>query len=165
MWVSLVRHGEAGHAADDRARTLTDNGVRDATEVGAYLARLGLKHHVPPSLVLHSPYTRTRQTAELLAGQCGAIPLIADSALIPGGTVDAVEALVDRCAKDATAHVVLVSHQPLVSHIHTFFLGQDHTVPPMIPAAVTTFALDTVGPQLGSLLYWAVPGQYEPHPQ
>ena len=163
MWVSLVRHGEAGYAADDRARTLTDKGVRDATEVGVYLARLGLEHHAPPSVVLHSPYTRTQQPAELLAGQCGAIPLIAESALIPEGTVDAVDALLDRCAQDATEHVILVSHQPLVSYIHAYFLGQDHTVPPMIPAAVTTFSLDTIGPQLGSLLYWAVPGQYEPN--
>lgn len=59
----VLRHAKAAHIPGlaDRERPLTERGRRDAHRMGETLAGLGLR----PDLVLCSPSTRTRQTAEL----------------------------------------------------------------------------------------------------
>lgn len=164
MWVTVVRHGEAGYASDDRSRTLTEGGRRDVAVAAACLADFSEQRQAPPSIIVHSPYTRTVETALLLAERFGDTPLIEDAALTPGGAIEAVEGLLDRFAEaspsQSHSHVVLVSHQPLVSHLTAHFLGQAHPVPSMLPAALTTFSLAPVGAGLGRLLCWAAPPNY-----
>jgi phosphohistidine phosphatase len=59
----VLRHAKAAHIPGlaDRERPLTERGRRDAHRVGETLAGMDLR----PDLVLCSPATRTRQTAEL----------------------------------------------------------------------------------------------------
>ena len=68
MIVTIWRHGEAGEAFADRRRELTDSG-RDDISFGCqqfHLACAG-RNMPAPDLILHSPWVRTRQTAELIA--------------------------------------------------------------------------------------------------
>lgn len=60
-----MRHGDAlpTSPGGDRTRELSDKGNRDIEAIAAVLSEHGFK----PSLLLHSPFTRTTQTAEILA--------------------------------------------------------------------------------------------------
>jgi phosphohistidine phosphatase len=65
----LVRHAAAvprGRLRHDAARPLTDEGRQRFTRVVAGLERLGVRF----AAVRHSPWTRARETAELLAPIC-----------------------------------------------------------------------------------------------
>ena len=83
----FLRHGDAGPytgAEDDAARELTAAGVA-ALQAGA---PLWLSLNLRPDLVLASPLTRARQTAELFAAGMGLIdPPVLDGRLGPGANV------------------------------------------------------------------------------
>jgi phosphohistidine phosphatase len=70
----LVRHAEAGPAARDSARRLTDRGRRDAAAIGRWLA----EQDVVPDHVEVSPAVRAAETWSIAAGE------------LPGGTVEPV---------------------------------------------------------------------------
>lgn len=61
----LMRHGDAlpTSPGGDRTRELSEKGNRDIEAIAAVLK----KHRFKPSLLLHSPFTRTTQTADILA--------------------------------------------------------------------------------------------------
>ena len=67
MLVTVWRHGEAGSAARDVDRTLTEHGVSHVTATAElfknWCHRRGV---IAPSICTHSPLVRTRQTAALL---------------------------------------------------------------------------------------------------
>ncbi len=67
--LTLLRHGQARPAVDgeDRVRTLTKRGVRQAEAMGRRLHAQGWV----PDLVVASPAARTGATAEIVARACG----------------------------------------------------------------------------------------------
>ena len=70
MLLTLWRHGEAGFAMTDEARALTPRGREDVVSMTrGYVAWAGVSGLGPVSLLLHSPYQRTVETAELLGEQ------------------------------------------------------------------------------------------------
>jgi phosphohistidine phosphatase len=165
MIVTIWRHGEAGRAATDRQRELTDRGLDDlgfgCSQFHEALAARGI---APPELILYSPWTRTRQTAEIIASAFTHASRREEATLQPGGTVTAVQQCLSTL-RDATgganpAHVVLVTHQPLVSELVMFFLGPASSVPSLSPGALVTFALDVTARDCGDLVFWAVPPEY-----
>lgn len=162
MIVSIFRHGEAGHAARDRERTLTAAGERDIQAAGeALFAACKRRDSVPmPQQIAVSPWVRTAQTAAILAQCWPGIALLESPDLQPGATVANVDNLVGDVAQQGCAHIVLVSHQPLVSHIHSHYLDDAGRVPGMAPGAFTTFSLDTVAPLCGELLFFSTPPVY-----
>jgi phosphohistidine phosphatase SixA len=109
----FLRHGYAaphGKPADDAARELTAAGV-DALHAAAPLWRsLNLR----PDVVLTSPLTRARQTAELAVAGIGlSKPPIVDERLSPGaGWGDLARAL---AAHADTRRVMFVGHEPDLS--------------------------------------------------
>ncbi len=164
MILTVWRHGEAGRAPTDRQRELTDTGFDDiGFGCRQVHAALDARDMPAPDLVLFSPWVRTRETAEIITAAFTHARSRELEDLRPGSTVAAVEtALGDVCAATPVpAHVVLVSHQPLVSQLVDHYLGGRNPVPPLSPGALVTFTLDAVGRDCGVLRFWAVPPDYE----
>lgn len=164
MIVTIWRHGMAEAGKIDWQRNLTTAG-RDDVGFGcrqfheACVSR-GLPH---PTAILYSPLVRTAQTAEIIAGAFTHAEVSAEPALQPDSDVATVDFVLGKCAKpgDAEQHILLVSHQPLVSQLADHYLGEAGTVPSLTPGAVATLALDTPAAACGRLLFWAMPPEYE----
>jgi phosphohistidine phosphatase len=111
----FMRHGDAGRytgADDDAARELTAAGV-DALQAGAPLWRsLNLR----PDIVLASPLTRARHTAELFVAGMGLTDApVVDARLSPGtGWGDLARAM---AAYPDARRVMFVGHEPDLSGV------------------------------------------------
>ena len=85
MLLTLWRHGEAGSAATDQARKLTVRGREEVLAIARdYVAWAGASAPWPISLLLHSPYRRTVETAELLVELLRPGSQEVDPSLAPG---------------------------------------------------------------------------------
>jgi len=106
VWV--LRHGEAEpQARSDDQRELTEHGRKQVLRSAAHL--LGQ----PLDAIVASPYVRAQQTARLVHDALGfAEPLVTVPWLTPDSDPARVIAELDALNLD---HVLLVSHQPLVS--------------------------------------------------
>jgi phosphohistidine phosphatase len=98
LW--MLRHAEAADGHPDDERPLTERGVRQATDAGLALARLG----VQLDACLSSPKLRAAQTAELACEPLG-LPVTIEPAL--SGEPFDVHALVAGLGE-----VLLVGHDP-----------------------------------------------------
>ena len=113
MILYFLRHGDAGRytgADDDAARELTAAGV-DSLQAGAPLWR---SLHLRPDVILASPLTRARHTAELFVAGMGLTePPVIDDRLSPGATwVDFARAM---AAHPDARRVMFVGHEPDLS--------------------------------------------------
>jgi len=163
MIVTIWRHGTAEEGVNDRLRELTGNG-RDDVAFGSHQfhAACLVRHISHPQKILYSPLVRTAQTAELLAAAFTRASLAAEKALQPGSSVAAVDAAVDGfIGTDPNQHLLLVSHQPLVSRLIEHYLGAGADVPFLIPGGLVTLALETTAPACARLQFWALPPEYE----
>ena len=99
----IVRHAKAAKGEPDEIRPLTEEGRKQARELGKQFAAGGIR----PGAILTSPLLRARETAEEIGRAVGVDPE-ADERLAPGADADAVRA--------ATAQrgevVIVVGHQP-----------------------------------------------------
>jgi phosphohistidine phosphatase len=162
--VTIWRHGEAGQAALDRERRLTDRGCDDIGFGSEQLHRaLSCRDLPAPDIIFYSPWVRTRETADLVASAFSHAGRCAVEALGAGSSVDAVDRWLNALWQEPAlpVHLVLVSHQPLVSQLLGWLLDDDNAVPPLIPGAYATLALEVPGRGCGSLCFWAVPPEYE----
>lgn len=165
MILTLLRHGEAGWAASDRQRALTARGNDDiGFACTRFHAACGARELAMPDLILHSPWLRTAQTAGIVASAFSHARVRAEQALQPGGREPAVDALVNAVSQpgsDCPDHLLLVSHQPLVSRLVDRYLGQAGQVPPLSPGGLATLELEAAAPACARLLFWALPPEYE----
>lgn len=164
MIVTIWRHGEAGPAATDRQRELTDEGFDDiGFGCRQFHEALEARLMPAPDLFLHSPWLRATQTAEILASAFTHAPARELAALRPGGVV--TEVATELAAVEVTvpvpAHVVLVSHQPLVSQLLDYFLGVPCGVPSLSPGSLATLELPVAAAACGALRFWAAPPEYQ----
>ena len=112
MLLTLWRHGEAGSAATDEARALTPRGRKEVVAMAqGYSTWAGESALGPVSLLLHSPYQRTVETAALLGEVLGPGSVKVDPSLAPGAYPEAFSES-DYAEHE---HIVMVSHQPFVS--------------------------------------------------
>jgi phosphohistidine phosphatase len=122
MDVFLIRHTKAADGAlygDDGERPLTPDGRRAALDVGAALARHGVKLDA----VVSSPLVRAVETAELVAVQIGFDgALDVKAALVPEGRPEPMIDLL-RHHRDG-ARVALVGHLPSMGHLLAALLGR-----------------------------------------
>jgi phosphohistidine phosphatase len=164
MIVTIWRHGEAGKAVSDRLRELTVTGTDDVGfgchQFHDTCHARGIPH---PELVLHSAWVRTTETADIIASAFTHASVRPIKALQPGGTIQAVDsALAEITASDPKlGHVVLVSHQPLVSYLVDYYLGGIGRVPSLPPGGLVTLDLPVPAADCGQLLFWALPPEYE----
>jgi phosphohistidine phosphatase len=106
----LVRHAQAGDAASDRERPLTEHGQRQADAVGEQLARIG----VAPDRVLVSPALRTRQTWERVRASLDCAPEPDVEERIYDNTLEGLFEVV-READEEVQTLLLVGHNPAVA--------------------------------------------------
>lgn len=111
MRICLVRHAIAGERGpaypDDSLRPLTHEGAERMREAAAGIARL-----FSPTLIVTSPYTRARQTADILASACPASPPVEERDEL--ATADAA-ALIAWANARSIEEVAFVGHEPYIS--------------------------------------------------
>lgn len=109
MYLILMRHGEAVPQTEDMAnrdRKLTAEGKKAVRKSARILAHF-LKEK--PLRIYFSPFTRTRQTARILAEECFAEGFHMTEELLQGDF-----SLVERHLLTEGSPVVLVSHHPFL---------------------------------------------------
>lgn len=107
----VLRHAKAlpaSEAADDHARTLSERGVADATQVGSILARFMQQ----PQYVLCSTATRTRETHAALGLD---VPVAFSDTLYLASGQDYLNRL--RALPENTQSVLLIGHNPGVHEL------------------------------------------------
>lgn len=118
MTLYLLRHAEAEDlAVSDSARRLTAKGRAQAERTGKFCRRHGIR----PGIILTSPVTRARQTAEIVAGilddaELAEVPWAA-CGMDPAAAVGELQA----CAKSGA--VMLVGHQPDLGQLAASLIG------------------------------------------
>jgi len=127
--VYLCRHAEAAAGDPDELRELTGAGRAQAASLGERLA--ALPHR--PAVILASPLTRARQTADAISAATGA-PVRVEPALAPGATVEQLRSLLD----ELDSPVATVGHQPDCSQIARAVSGSD---PGFAPGAMVELEL------------------------
>lgn len=110
---------EVGFRDSDRA--LTDRGIRESVSSAVFLSSLG----VEPKAILASPFSRTKQTAEILSEHLpDNPPVIVAPYIMPGAGPDeilrSVKARIDCSEKDC---VIAVCHEPDISNTAIEILG------------------------------------------
>lgn len=121
MDVWLLRHAEAQERAPsgrDEDRELTPGGLAAATAVGRGLAALS----PPIAIILTSPYSRARLTAEACSNALGLESPHPFAALLPG--TDPSRAA-DELARGGWPSVLAVGHQPLLGALVGLFVFGD----------------------------------------
>src|SRR3990172_1191400 len=118
----LIRHGVAedrGEAwPDDAKRPLTQDGMSKLRKSARALSRLGVVFDV----IVASPFVRTRQTAEIIAGGLDPHPhIVTADSLAPGGTVAAVLSDLEKHAK--RGRIALVGHEPGIGELAARLVG------------------------------------------
>jgi len=164
MILTIWRHGQAGKSAVDRTRALTDTGCDDIGFGCRQFHEACNSRDIPhPDTILYSPWVRTVQTAEIIAAAFTHARTCEEPALQPGSDIPDVDAALTLLlqANAPPAHILLVSHQPLVSRLVDHYLGTTAQAPPLSPGGLLTLAIDTVGPGCGTLRFWAMPPEYE----
>lgn len=120
MKIFLLRHGEAqlrGRGIPDAKRQLIENGRRDVERVVAFAKRGGVK----VKRIVTSPLPRARQTADLAAAAFADVPLSESRTLLPAASP--ADTWTDVAKEDSP--VMLVGHEPHLSHFAAFLLGSD----------------------------------------
>ena len=116
MFVFIARHAWAGDRGDprwpdDSLRELTPDGIERYTNVVKVLAERGFE----PARIATSPYTRCRQTADIVAKYVAGKPAIEElAALEPGSDIDA---LIEWSNSQNGANVCWVGHSPDVEDL------------------------------------------------
>ena len=162
MILTVWRHGEAGRAATDFDRALTDRGRADvgfgAVQFHKHCASRDLPH---PDQIRFSPLVRTQQTAELVSGAfTRAIDLVDERIQSGAGVADALALLQEVHDADRVEHLLLVSHQPLVSRLIDALLGDPGRVAPLTPGGFAVLTLHAAARGFADLNFWCLPPDY-----
>jgi phosphohistidine phosphatase len=146
MLVTVWRHGEAGGAPRDRDRALTNFG---AEALGKAVLRFKdvIEAEAQPAVtsIVSSPWLRTLQTADILGGAVGVTPRSV-AWLAPNAALKDVELIFGLQEK----HLLLVSHQPLVSELLWYWLD-DKALAPLAPGGWASVLITDHGQGLGTL--------------
>jgi phosphohistidine phosphatase len=124
MFIYIARHAWAGERGnprwpDDSLRELTAAGIERYANMVRALAARGFE----PARIATSPYTRCRQTAEIIAKHVAGRPTIEElPALEPGSDLTA---LVEWSNAQAGADVCWVGHVPDVDDLAAALVSSD----------------------------------------
>lgn len=161
MRVYFLRHGRAGQHGDPR---FPDDSLRPLTDDGAARLNLicrGLEYLEPAwEIILTSPYTRARQTAEIVAEYFGVVDRLQEvDVLAPGhATRELTNILHDLPVCES---VLLVGHEPSMStHISNYVFGKPNANIILKKAGVACVVFDgEPGVGQGSLDFLMAPRQ------
>lgn len=124
MFLYIARHAWAGERGDprwpdDSLRELTPDGIERYTKVVKALADRGFQ----PERIATSPYTRCRQTAEIIAGHVSGKPQIEElDALEPGSEIEPLLQW-SREHSQNNENICWVGHSPDVEHLTAELIG------------------------------------------
>jgi phosphohistidine phosphatase len=124
MEIFLMRHGHAtDHANDDGTRPLSKEGEREGMRAGEFLRKVDKV----PNIVLHSPFTRARLTAECVAIAAGmnGKALQQHDGLEPEDDASAFFENFLSEFTDADSKVLIVGHEPFMSTLAQLLLTRN----------------------------------------
>lgn len=144
MQLVIMRHGEAETFADsDKNRQLTAYGREQATKAGSCLADLNFSFQA----LWISPYIRAQQTAEqvllALLSKSPQVDLIQKTLPILTPDNNPVTVISALEASDVDS-LLIVSHQPLVSHLIALLAGVESYRVPMATASMALLQTETI---------------------
>ncbi|MDO6563460.1 phosphohistidine phosphatase SixA [Amphritea sp. 1_MG-2023] len=145
MQLLLMRHGEAGYdAPSDELRHLSEQGRQRVQQM--------LNQHESlldgVSRIVHSPYLRTLQTAQLVQQvhslECETLALLTPES--------SPQQLLDWLSQQTDEKLMLVTHQPLIGQLVSL-LCEGHVLhpEPMLPGALAVIELEFPAAGLGQL--------------
>src|SRR5262245_42559753 len=148
----LIRHAvaeERGDAwPDDTKRPLSDDGASRMRKAARGLARLGVTFDV----ILTSPLVRTRQTAEIVAAAFDIRPpIVAVESLVPGGSLPAVFADLEKQGR--RRQIAVVGHEPEIGELAARLAGSRHPFA-FKKGAVCRIDVDALPPSASGTLRW-----------
>jgi len=151
MKVIVMRHGEAEqHNLRDFDRRLTANGVAIVEQ----MARKHLAKFISVQTIWASPLVRAQQTARIvqniLAEEGVDIPLHTTPLLVPEARVIEVYDFLQNLHTDS---VLLVTHQPFVSHFLDNFSGAASGTYDMGTASIAAIEYEVAAAQLGQIAW------------
>ena len=153
----LVRHAVAEDRGpawpDDALRPLTDDGAKRWRRQAAGLAAIDAR----PDLILTSPFTRARQTADLLAAAFAKKPKVMElPALQPGAKPREVLRMLEPDPRRTS--LALVGHEPELGELAAALVGFK-TPPEFKKGAVARIDVAILPPPAGSgaLQWWLTP--------
>jgi phosphohistidine phosphatase len=154
MFVYIARHAWAGERGDprwpdDSLRELTPEGIERYKKVVRALVDRGFE----PDVIATSPYTRCRQTADIIAKIVASRPEIVElEALAPGTDL---EPLIDWTVGQTGANVCWVGHSPDVERLSAELIGDDVARIRFAKGAVAAIGFEGDAPDAGAgELYW-----------
>lgn len=140
MKIIISRHGEAedfSPTGRDMDRPLSDHGREEILKMASFIKKgnLLVQH------IYHSPYLRTRQTAEIYAQELGLSEVIETcDELAPGNEcMDLLQKIRHYSNSDT---FLLVSHNPGVSHFAARLIQDDALAGSLLFATGTALALN-----------------------
>lgn len=167
MILTIWRHGKAGAAPSDFDRELTQGGRDDITFACPAFRKMCLhKGLALPDRIVHSPWVRTAQTAAIISDEFPDAQQAVSQQIASGVGKRDVNALLEDVVSSPAlpAHLLLVSHQPLVSELIDEYIGERGLVPGLSPGGLATLSLPPDTPPgygCAQLLFWALPPTYE----
>lgn len=165
MILTIWRHGEAESGSVDRQRALTPGGREDIGFGCQQFYRACANRHLSqPTHIFHSPFERTVQTAEMIESAFTHAAGNEACWLEPESSIEIIDQTLLRDFHECkhSCHVVLVSHQPLVSNLVNWYVGEKGgLVPPLHPGGLVTITMDIVAAACGQIVFWAMPPEYE----
>ena len=154
MFLYIARHAWAGERGDprwpdDSLRELTREGIERYTQVVKALAERGFA----PARIATSPYTRCRQTADIIASHVSGKPTIDDlEALEPGSDLDP---LIEWTNEQGGQDVCWVGHSPDVEGLAAAMIGDGAARVRFAKGGVAAIGFDGDGADAGGgELYW-----------
>jgi phosphohistidine phosphatase len=148
MTIYFLRHAEAEDLADsDFDRKLTPKGLQQAAKVGKFCASHGLE----PAVILSSPVTRARQTAEIVAGALGREVAIESWLACGMETSTLLARLAPHAASDS---IFIVGHEPDFSTAIGELLGTPEPAAVLVKkASLTAIDAPWLEPGAGQLQF------------
>jgi phosphohistidine phosphatase len=163
MRLVIIRHADAALLGEpgittDEARPLTELGIRQCQPLARSLERLGLR----PERLLSSPLVRARQTAEQLLSVWGQSGLAIEEclALAPGGKKRAIVQAINSKSSECLA---LVGHNPDVSELIGWFLGDKNVAIDLEKAGVACLEFEDCPDKGNGTLRWLVTPEWCGH--
>ena len=126
--IFLVRHGEAGMAATDAERALTERG---RAHVGMIAQRFAKRFEIGSLKILASPLVRAQETAQIWNQTLGQnLPIEIEPMIVPEGNVVRFARLLE--SQDSA--LLVVSHFPFVPALASYLIsGQKDRVSIAVP--------------------------------
>jgi phosphohistidine phosphatase SixA len=153
MFIYIARHAWAGERGDSRwpddsLRELTPEGIERYTRMVKVLAERGFK----PERIATSPYSRCRQTADIIAKLTGHEPSIDDlDALAPGAEI---EPLLEWSREQGEAETCWVGHSPDVERLAADLIGDGTARIRFAKGAVAAISFEAEINSGAGELYW-----------